>query len=200
MPHRQLLTNPRIVMLDEPTSGLDSTSAVALIGILQSIALEGRTVVTAIHQPNSAVFASFDRLILLVEGRVVYSGSPGGTLDYFSRMGFPCPAGYNAADHCMDLLVGGPVPADAPSSAGTLSAGAGEASRPEGEASWLEGGATGGATRPMPRARLVEAWDSLDLAPCGEEWDKLGWSAQQVRQRCRLRRQQHAADRIPGQP
>mmetsp|Transcript_89258 Transcript_89258/g.172896 ORF Transcript_89258/g.172896 Transcript_89258/m.172896 type:complete len:594 (+) Transcript_89258:3-1784(+) len=101
----ELLTNPPVLLLDEPTSGLDSTSAVALIGTLKSLAAEGRTICTSIHQPSSSVFRSFDRLLLLAEGHVVFSGTPTGSLSYFKKLGFPCPSGYNAADHCMDLLV-----------------------------------------------------------------------------------------------
>ena len=101
----ELLTNPKIMMLDEPTSGLDSTSAVALITTLKSLAAEGTTVLTSIHQPSSAVFASFDSLLLLADGRVVFFGPPTASLRYFAEKGFPCPEGYNAADHCMDLLI-----------------------------------------------------------------------------------------------
>ena len=62
----ELLTDPSILLLDEPTSGLDSTSAVALIQMLQSLARTSqKTVVTSIHQPSSALFRSFDRLIML---------------------------------------------------------------------------------------------------------------------------------------
>lgn len=69
----ELLTDPSVLLLDEPTSGLDSTSAVSLLKLLQSFASEnGKTVITTIHQPSSAVFRSFDRLMMLSEGRVVY--------------------------------------------------------------------------------------------------------------------------------
>jgi ABC-type multidrug transport system ATPase subunit len=65
----ELLTNPSIIMLDEPTSGLDSTSAVALIQLLVSLAHDhGKTVVTSIHQPSSAVFHKFDKVLFLVDG------------------------------------------------------------------------------------------------------------------------------------
>ena len=102
----ELLTDPGVLLLDEPTSGLDSTSAVALLKLLQSFAEEqGKTVITSIHQPNSAVFRSFDRLMMLSEGTVVYFGTPVDSLDYLRRVGLPCPDGYNAADHWMDLLV-----------------------------------------------------------------------------------------------
>ena len=65
----------------------------------------GKTVVTSIHQPSSAVFRSFDRLIMLAEGNVVYFGSPVESLSYLRDLNLSCPDGYNASDHWMDLLV-----------------------------------------------------------------------------------------------
>jgi len=94
----ELLTNPSIIMLDEPTSGLDSTSAVALIDLLVSLAHDhGKTIITSIHQPSSQVFRRFDQVLFLADGCVVYYGSPADSLGYCARMGFPCPSGYNAA-------------------------------------------------------------------------------------------------------
>ena len=102
----ELLTDPAIILLDEPTSGLDSTSAVALMKILHTLARnEGKTIITSIHQPSSAVFFAFDKLMLLADGNVVYFGTPQGSLDHVKNIGLECPAGYNAADHHMDLLV-----------------------------------------------------------------------------------------------
>ena len=102
----ELLTDPQVLLLDEPTSGLDSTSAVALIELLQKLCRsENKTVITSIHQPSSAVFRSFDKLLMLAEGNVVYLGTPAGSLSYLSDLGLKTPEGYNAADHWMDLLV-----------------------------------------------------------------------------------------------
>lgn len=102
----ELLTDPAIILLDEPTSGLDSTSAVALMRILDSLAREeGKTIITSIHQPSSAVFFGFDKLMLLADGNVVYFGTPTDSLEHVKKLGLECPAGYNAADHHMDLLV-----------------------------------------------------------------------------------------------
>jgi len=102
----ELLTDPAVIMLDEPTSGLDSTSAVALMKILETLAFnEGKTIITSIHQPSSAVFFSFNKLMLLADGNVVYYGTPQNSLSYVSQLNFACPGGYNAADHWMDLLV-----------------------------------------------------------------------------------------------
>mmetsp|Transcript_6242 Transcript_6242/g.8219 ORF Transcript_6242/g.8219 Transcript_6242/m.8219 type:complete len:531 (+) Transcript_6242:533-2125(+) len=102
----ELLTDPSVIMLDEPTSGLDSTSAVALLKMLKGLAKEqGKTVITSIHQPSSAVFRSFDSLLMLADGCVVYFGNPVDSLQYLKQQNYECPGGYNAADHWMDLLV-----------------------------------------------------------------------------------------------
>jgi len=102
----ELLTDPSVVILDEPTSGLDSTSAVALIRILDGLARnEGKTIITSIHQPSSGVFFGFHKLMLLADGNLVYYGTPNESLAYAKSINFECPGGYNAADHWMDLLV-----------------------------------------------------------------------------------------------
>mmetsp|Transcript_2074 Transcript_2074/g.3885 ORF Transcript_2074/g.3885 Transcript_2074/m.3885 type:complete len:567 (-) Transcript_2074:132-1832(-) len=102
----ELLTDPNVLLLDEPTSGLDSTSAVALIRMLQKLARNSnKTIITSIHQPSSALFQSFDRLIMLAEGHVVYFGKPKNSLHYLRQHKLDCPDGYNLADHWMDLLV-----------------------------------------------------------------------------------------------
>jgi len=102
----ELLTDPEVLLLDEPTSGLDSTSAVALMKMLQKLARNShKTIITSIHQPSSALFHSFDRLIMLAEGHVVYFGRPRDTLEYLRQQKLDCPDGYNVADHWMDLLV-----------------------------------------------------------------------------------------------
>jgi len=74
--------------------------------ILHALAKEeGKTIITSIHQPSSAVFFGFDKLMLLADGNVVYFGTPRGSLEHVKKLGLECPAGYNAADHHMDLLV-----------------------------------------------------------------------------------------------
>ena len=106
MSRSEPLTDLAIVLLDEPTLGLDSTTAVALMRILHDLARdEGKTIITSIHQPSSAVFFAFDALMLLADGKVVYLSTPNGSLEYVRDRGLECPGGYNAADHHMDLLV-----------------------------------------------------------------------------------------------
>lgn len=86
----------------EPTSGLDSTSAVALVELLVSLSHDhGKTIITSIHQPSSAVFHKFDNVLFLADGCVVFHGTPTESLSYCEKLSFPCLNGYNIADHWM---------------------------------------------------------------------------------------------------
>jgi len=101
----ELLTDPKLLFCDEPTSGLDSHMAASVVDLLLGLAAQGRTVVCTIHQPSSQVFATFDRLLLLAEGRTAYLGPARGTAkDFFASQGFPCPQDFNPADHLISLL------------------------------------------------------------------------------------------------
>jgi ABC-type multidrug transport system ATPase subunit len=97
----ELVTKPALVFLDEPTSGLDSYSAVQLCQVLKKVANAGSSVLFTIHQPSSEIFNSFDRLILMNKGRVMFQGPVGEVPDYFSDHGFPSPPNYNPADWVM---------------------------------------------------------------------------------------------------
>ncbi|EGZ12639.1 ABC transporter-like protein [Phytophthora sojae] len=100
----EILTNPAVLFVDEPTSGLDSCMARAVVEQLMQLATK-RTVVTAIHQPSSEVFALFDRLYLLAEGATVFEGPPCEAISHFASLGLPCPQFMNPADHFMEQLV-----------------------------------------------------------------------------------------------
>lgn len=64
----------------------------------QDLAAEGHTVVTSIHQPRSSIFAMFDELVLMSEGRILYCGTAHGALEHFAALGHPCPAEYNPGE------------------------------------------------------------------------------------------------------
>ena len=104
---QELVTNPQILFLDEPTSGLDSFSAFVVVETLSKLARNHkRIIICTIHQPRSNIFALFDRLLLLAEGRMLYSGDAHEANAHFDSLGFSCPPGYNTADYLVDLGMG----------------------------------------------------------------------------------------------
>lgn len=68
----ELLTNPSLIFMDEPTTGLDSATSYNVLQIMKSLAKNGRTVISTIHQPSSEIFEMFDKLLLLVQGELIY--------------------------------------------------------------------------------------------------------------------------------
>jgi ABC-type multidrug transport system ATPase subunit len=68
----ELITNPSIIFLDEPTTGLDSETALNCMLLLKKMSREGRTIISTIHQPSSQIYSSFDQLLLLVQGNLIF--------------------------------------------------------------------------------------------------------------------------------
>ncbi|KAL4793222.1 hypothetical protein BDV19DRAFT_367209 [Aspergillus venezuelensis] len=102
----ELVTSPSILFLDEPTSGLDAFNAFNVVECLVTLAKTyNRTVIFTIHQPRSNIVALFDRLILLANGRTVYSGPFSTCQQYFDDAGYSCPPGFNIADYLVDLTM-----------------------------------------------------------------------------------------------
>ena len=104
-----------LLLLDEPTSGLDSQSAFNIIRFLKKLAAAGQAILCTIHQPNSALFENFDRLLLLQKGgECVYFGEVGKDavvlLDYFRRNGAICPPNANPAEWMLDVIGAGTSP------------------------------------------------------------------------------------------
>ncbi|KAI7539945.1 hypothetical protein KC317_g17335, partial [Hortaea werneckii] len=102
----ELVTSPSILFLDEPTSGLDAYNAFNVVECLVTLVKTyNRTVVFTIHQPRSNIVALFDQLILLAQGRTVYSGPFDKCQNYFDSIGYACPPGFNIADYLVDLTM-----------------------------------------------------------------------------------------------
>ena len=112
----ELSAKPELLLfLDEPTSGLDSQSAFNIVRFLKKLAAAGQAILCTIHQPNSALFENFDRLLLLQKGgETVYFGDIGKDayvlLDYFHRHGADCPDDVNPAEWMLDAIGAGIAP------------------------------------------------------------------------------------------
>ncbi|ROT62631.1 ATP binding cassette transmembrane transporter [Penaeus vannamei] len=110
LPPPQITTNP--LTSPHPTSGLDSFMAQSVVNAMKRLTGLGKTVIATIHQPSSEVFAMFDRLLILAEGRVAFLGAVREAHKFFTRQGIremellrwlslerPCPSNYSPGDH-----------------------------------------------------------------------------------------------------
>ena len=68
----ELITNPSLLFLDEPTTSMDTFTAEKIVSIINKLKNKGRTVIATIHQPNTQIYNSFDQLMILSLGRVIY--------------------------------------------------------------------------------------------------------------------------------
>lgn len=94
----EILTNPPLLFCDEATSGLDSFMAENIVQSLKALAEKGKTVLCTIHQPSSDVFALFNNVLVMAEGRVAFMGTAEDALEFYRSVGYPCPVNYNPAD------------------------------------------------------------------------------------------------------
>lgn len=100
----ELVTSPLILFLDEPTSGLDANNANNVVECLVRLAKSyNRTLVLSIHQPRSNIFQLFDKLVLLSNGEMVYSGDAIRVGEFLRNNGYRCPSDYNIADYLIDI-------------------------------------------------------------------------------------------------
>jgi putative ABC transport system ATP-binding protein len=65
---RALANDPRIVIADEPTGNLDSATARDVLGILEGLSAEGRTVLIVTHDRELAELAH--RVVVMSDGRI----------------------------------------------------------------------------------------------------------------------------------
>ena len=101
----ELLSMPKMLFLDEPTSNLDSLDALQFVQSLRNLIDQtGCVIVCTIHQPQFKVFRTFDRLIMLRSGDIVYDDTVAKVQDYCVTMGDPCPPDANPADHLMSII------------------------------------------------------------------------------------------------
>jgi hypothetical protein len=100
----ELISDPAVLFLDEPTSGLDSFQAQSVMEAMKSMVSNGRLVISIIHQPRSSIYAMFDQMLIISEGRTIFYGPASEATAYFGAQGHPCPPNYNPADFFLDLV------------------------------------------------------------------------------------------------
>jgi ABC-2 type transporter len=95
--------------LDEPTSGLDSTAATALIQTLRELADSGKTIIAVIHQPSQHVFAKFDDIMLVSEGKQMFFGPRQEVRSYMEAFGCRAEEEVGTAEHILDCISLAPI-------------------------------------------------------------------------------------------
>ncbi|MBX8567008.1 Fe(3+) dicitrate ABC transporter ATP-binding protein FecE [Pseudomonas cichorii] len=75
-----LAQDAAIVLLDEPTTYLDISHQVELLDLMRQLSVEGKTVITVLHDINQACRYA-DHLAVMQAGRLVASGTPDEVLD-----------------------------------------------------------------------------------------------------------------------
>ncbi len=66
---RALVNDPAIIFADEPTGALDSHTGQDIMGLLQALNTEGRTVVIVTHEPEVAAYAR--RVLRFKDGHLI---------------------------------------------------------------------------------------------------------------------------------
>ena len=71
---RALAGEPAVILADEPTGALDSQTGREVLGYLQLLNQEGRTIVLITH--DNSIARQAQRIIRLEDGKIVYDGRP----------------------------------------------------------------------------------------------------------------------------
>lgn len=83
----ELITKPSVIFLDEPTSGLDPSTEGKIMSLFRQIAESGHTVVMTTHAMENVRL--FDKIVILMKGKLVFYGRPDEALAYFGAADFP---------------------------------------------------------------------------------------------------------------
>lgn len=78
----EILSKPSLLFLDEPTSGLDPHTEVQIMQLFRELANHGATLLTTTHVLGS--FSLFDKVVILVRGKLAFCGEPDKLLQYFN--------------------------------------------------------------------------------------------------------------------
>jgi ATP-binding cassette subfamily G (WHITE) protein 2 (SNQ2) len=85
-----LATNPVVSCWDNPIRGLDSSSALQFLKLLRKISAETRMAnIVTIYQASESMYKEcFDRVLVMYDGRMIFSGKAEDGESYFIGLGF----------------------------------------------------------------------------------------------------------------
>lgn len=87
-----LVTNPAVACWDNPSRGLDSSSALDFLRLLKAMSRQtGMTNIVTLYQAAESMYQEcFDRVLVLYQGRLIFSGKAEFAKQYFVEMGYLC--------------------------------------------------------------------------------------------------------------
>lgn len=88
-----LAMRPSILLLDEPLASLDPVSAQEALALFRRLADEGVAVILVEHRVEDALSIRPNRVLLMQDGRIAYSGSPDGMIEAvdYRQVKLPAP-------------------------------------------------------------------------------------------------------------
>jgi ABC-type multidrug transport system ATPase subunit len=100
-----LVSDACALFLDEFTNGLDTaTSEDIARGLRNWCDSTNGTIVSTLQQPTPGLYNTFDNVVILREGQVVFDGPREDVLPFFEAMGFRCPGDVDVCDFLIDVL------------------------------------------------------------------------------------------------
>ena len=89
---------------DNSTRGLDSANALQFVQTLHlSTTKTGSVAIVTLYQASQDIYNTFDKVLLLYEGRQIYFGTTASAKTYFTNLGFVCPERSTTADFLCSL-------------------------------------------------------------------------------------------------
>ncbi|KAI9743045.1 MAG: hypothetical protein M1818_003340 [Claussenomyces sp. TS43310] len=94
-----MITKASTQMWDNSTRGLDASTALEYVNSIRSLTnMANISTAVALYQAGESLYKSFDKVLLIEEGRCCYYGSADDAAAYFEDLGFERPARWTTAD------------------------------------------------------------------------------------------------------
>ena len=94
-----LATKSTVVAWDNSTRGLDASTALDYANSLRVMTdISNRTTLVTLYQAGEGIYELMDKVLLIDDGRMIYSGPANAAKKYFQNLGYYCPVRQTTAD------------------------------------------------------------------------------------------------------